>query len=200
MKAEEKKREEHRFDDSPILIPKNSFLEGYIKSHKAIRIECNFNGTIFTNNRVIVDGSSKITGDVICSELVLTGTIIGNIFCVGRVTMNKGAHVVGKIYTSMFTNEQETNLHCVIQIPSPESINKANDILDNLNMENGLSIDPILSQIRELFYESAFARKNNPDSEIVHKFTEQQESLKNKQTFTGSVPREQNPKPASVSA
>jgi hypothetical protein len=88
----------------------------------------------------------------------------------------------------------------VIQIPSPESINKANDILDNLNMENGLSIDPILSQIRELFYESAFARKNNPDSEIVHKFTEQQESLKNKQTFTGSVPREQNPKPASVSA
>ena len=200
MKAEEKKREEHRFDDSPILIPKNSFLEGYIKSHKAIRIECNFNGTIFTNNRVIVDGSSKITGDVICSELVLTGTIIGNIFCVGRVTMNKGAHVVGKIYTSMFTNEQETNLHCVIQIPSPESINKANDILDNLNMENGLSIDPILSQIRELYYESAFARKNNPDSEIVHKFTEQQESLKNKQTFTGSVPREQNPKPASVSA
>ena len=192
MKAKEKKREEHRFDDSPILIPKNSFLEGYIKSHKAIRIECNFNGTIFTNNRVIVDGSSKITGDVICSELVLTGTIIGNIFCVGRVTMNKGAHVVGKIYTSMFTNEQETNLHCVIQIPSPESINKANDILDSLNMENGLSVDPILSQVRELFYESAFARKSNPDNEIINKFTEQQDTLRNnKQTFTAATPKEQ---------
>lgn len=192
MKAEEKKREEHRFDDSPILIPKNSFLEGYIKSHKAIRIECNFNGTIFTNNRVIVDGSSKITGDVICSELVLTGTIIGNIFCVGRVTMNKGAHVVGKIYTSMFTNEQETNLHCVIQIPSPESINKANDILDSLNMENGLSVDPILSQVRELFYESAFARKSNPDNEIINKFTEQQDTLRNnKQTFTAATSKEQ---------
>lgn len=191
MKAEEKKREEHRFDDSPILIPKNSFLEGYIKSHKAIRIECNFNGTIFTNNRVIVDGSSKITGDVVCSELVLTGTIIGNIFCVGRVTMNKGAHVVGKIYTSMFTNEQETNLHCVIQIPSPESINKANDILDSLNMENGLSVDPILSQVRELFYESAFARKSNPDNEIINKFTEQQDTLRNnKQTFTAATPKE----------
>lgn len=191
MKAEEKKREEHRFDDSPILIPKNSFLEGHIKSHKAIRIECNFNGTIFTNNRVIVDGSSKITGDVICSELVLTGTIIGNIFCVGRVTMNKGAHVVGKIYTSMFTNEQETNLHCVIQIPSPESINKANDILDSLNMENGLSVDPILSQVRDLFYESAFARKSNPDNEIINKFTEQQDTQRNsKQTFTAATQKE----------
>lgn len=167
------KPEEKNFDESPILIPKNSFVEGYIKSLKAIRIECNFNGTIFTNNRVIVDGSSKITGDVICSELILTGTIEGNIFCVGRVTLNKGAQVIGKIYTSMFTNEQETNLHCVIQITNQDSISKAVELLDNLNMESGLSVDPILNQFRELFYENAFARKANPDAEIVHKFTEQ---------------------------
>lgn len=174
------KPEEKNFDESPILIPKNSFVEGYIKSHKAIRIECNFNGTIFTNNRVIVDGSSKITGDVICSELILTGTIEGNIFCVGRVTLNKGAQVNGKIYTSMFTNEQETNLHCVIQITNQDSINKAIELLDKLNMDSGLSVDPILNQFRELFYENAFARKTNPDAEIIHKFTEQLPPVKGK--------------------
>ncbi|MCX6307693.1 MAG: polymer-forming cytoskeletal protein [Bacteroidia bacterium] len=174
------KTEEKSFDESPILIPKNSFVEGYIKSLKAIRIECNFNGTIFTNNRVIVDGSSKITGDVICSELILTGTIEGNIFCVGRVTLNKGAQVNGKIYTSMFTNEQETNLHCVIQITNPDSIHKANELLDKLDMESGLSVDPILNQFRELFYENAFARKTNPDTEIIQKFTEQLPSVKTK--------------------
>lgn len=85
MKSEEKFNK-----DSPILIPKNSFLEGYLKSHKAIRIECDFNGTIFTNNMVIIDNLSKITGDVICAELQLSGTIIGNIFCFGRITMNQG--------------------------------------------------------------------------------------------------------------
>ncbi len=169
------KKESYRNDDAPILIPKISFVEGYIKSHKAIRIECNFNGTIFTNNRVIVDSSSQITGDIICSELLLEGTIIGNIFCVGRVSMNKGARVVGKIYTATFTNEQDTNLQCVIQIPNPESISKAKEILENLNMETGLSVDPILTQIRNLFYGSAYARKNNPDTEIINKFTEQQE-------------------------
>lgn len=179
------KQEEKKYDDSSILIPKNSFLEGYIKSHKAIRIECDFNGTIFTNNRVIVDSSSKITGDVICAELILSGTIIGNIFCFGRVTLNQGANVVGKIYTSLFTNEQNTNLDCVIQIPAPEFISEAKQIIENLNMEKGLSVDPILSQVRELFYESAFARKNNPDKEIVHKFTEQQASNKNN-SFTQS--------------
>ena len=175
MNTDSFKKESYRNDDAPILIPKISFVEGYIKSHKAIRIECNFNGTIFTNNRVIVDSSSQITGDIICSELLLEGTIIGNIFCVGRVSMNKGARVVGKIYTATFTNEQDTNLQCVIQIPNPESISKAKEILENLNMETGLSVDPILTQIRNLFYGSAYARKNNPDTEISNKFTEQQE-------------------------
>lgn len=169
------KPEEKFNNDSPILIPKNSFLEGYLKSHKAIRIECDFNGTIFTNNKVIIDSSSKITGDVVCAELQLSGTIIGNIFCFGRITMNQGAHVIGKIYTSMFTNDQQTDLDCVIQIPKSENIEKVKDIISNLNMETGLSVDPILNQVRELFYESAFARKTNPDKEIVNKFTEQQQ-------------------------
>ncbi|MGI5975133.1 MAG: polymer-forming cytoskeletal protein [Paludibacter sp.] len=175
MNGDSSKKENYRNDDSPILIPKISFVEGYIKSHKAIRIECNFNGTIFTNNRMIVDSSSQITGDIICSELLLEGTVIGNIFCVGRVSMNKGARVIGKIYTATFTNEQDTNLQCVIQIPKPESISEAKGILENLNMDTGLSVDPILTQIRDLFYESAYARKNNPDKEIINKFTEQQE-------------------------
>ena len=33
---------------NPILIPSDSYLEGYLKSLKSIRIECNFNGTILT--------------------------------------------------------------------------------------------------------------------------------------------------------
>lgn len=180
------KPEEKTFDESPILIPKNSFVEGYIKSHKAIRIECNFNGTIFTNNRVIIDGSSKITGDIICSDLILTGTVSGNIFCIGRVTLNKGAQVNGKIYTSMFTNEQETNLHCVIQISNQETISKANELLEKLNMESGLSVDPLLTQFRELFYSNAFARKANPDTAIIHKFTEQHDLERMKVTLTSA--------------
>ncbi len=78
----------------------------------------------------------------------------------------------------MFTNDQQTDLDCVIQIPKSENIEKAKEIISNLNMEIGLSVDPILTQVRELFYESAFARKTNPDDEIVNKFTEQQKNLK----------------------
>lgn len=182
MSTDNHKKDSFRNDDAPILIPKISFVEGYIKSHKAIRIECNFNGTIFTNNRVIIDGSSKITGDIICSELLLEGTIEGNVFCVGRVSMNNGARVIGKIYTAAFTNEHNTHLECVIQIPNPEIITKAKDILEVLDMDNGLSVDPILTDIRDLFYDNVYARTTNPDKAIINNFTQQAEVVKKSKT------------------
>ena len=45
--------------EAPILIPKDSYVEGYIKS---IRLECAFHGTILTKNKVIVDKASSVTG------------------------------------------------------------------------------------------------------------------------------------------
>ena len=45
---------------SPIVIPSNSYMEGYLKSHKSIRIECNFKGTILTQKKVIIDDLSTV--------------------------------------------------------------------------------------------------------------------------------------------
>ena len=42
---------------SPILIPSDSYLEGYLKSLKSIRIECNFNGTILTKKFKVFPGN-----------------------------------------------------------------------------------------------------------------------------------------------
>ena len=38
-------------NEAPILIPKDSYVEGYIKSIKSIRLECAFHGTILTKTR-----------------------------------------------------------------------------------------------------------------------------------------------------
>jgi cytoskeletal protein CcmA (bactofilin family) len=47
---------------SPILIPTNSYLEGYLKSHKSLRIECNFKGAILTQKKVIIESTSVVIG------------------------------------------------------------------------------------------------------------------------------------------
>ena len=67
-------------NEAPILIPKVSYVEGYIKSIKSIRLECAFHGTILTKSKVIIDKASIVTGDIICENLMLFGRVKGNVF------------------------------------------------------------------------------------------------------------------------
>ena len=158
---------------SPIVIPSNSYMEGYLKSHKSIRIECNFKGTILTQKKVIIDDSSTVTGDIICEDLILSGIVKGNVFCTGRVEMNPDSVIQGKVYTSTFTNLSETDSDFVIQIPKKSILNEIRKHLDGLKTDVGLSKDELLSTIRNCFYDNVYARKTNPDEKIKFEFTEQ---------------------------
>ena len=160
-------------DGSPILIPSNSYVEGYLKSLKSIRIECNFNGTILSQKKVIIESNSVITGDIICDHLILTGTIKGNVFCTGRVEMNPDSKMIGKVYTSTFTNLSETDSDFVVQIPNVNSLSDIRSILFGMDTDQGLSKDEVLSKIRELFYENVYSNRYHPDSVIENEFTNQ---------------------------
>jgi len=167
-------------NEAPILIPKDSYVEGYIKSVKSIRLECAFHGTILTKNKVIVDKASAFTGDIIFENLMLFGRVKGNVFCTGRVTMNEGSSVEGKIYASAFTSLTETDSNFIVQIPKKSIIEKVRGLLDDVTTEVGLSKDILLSTIRETFYEHVFARKANPNDLISHEFTQQKKVTKPK--------------------
>lgn len=158
---------------SPILIPTDSYLEGYLKSLKSIRVECHFKGTILSQKKVIIDSTSFVTGDVICQDLILSGRIKGNVFCAGRVEMHPDSKIEGKVYTSTFTNKSETDSDFVIQIPRKDILSEIRNHLNSLTTENGLSKDELLSTIRNTFYFNVFAKKMNPDELIKHEFTEQ---------------------------
>ena len=146
-------------EDAPILIPADNYLEGYIKSTKSIRLECNFNGTILSKKKVILDRASFVTGDIICENLILSGRIKGNVFCVGRITMNEGSIIEGKVYTSAITSLTETDSDFVIQIPKKKTLEKIRQYLNEVSTDIGLSKDVILTTIRESFYENSFAHK-----------------------------------------
>ena len=166
--------------EAPILIPKDSYVEGYIKSIKSIRLECAFHGTILTKNKVIVDKASSVTGDIICENLMLFGRVKGNVFCTGRATMNEGTSVEGKIYASAFTSLTETDSNFIVQIPKKSILEKVRGLLNDVTTEVGLSKDILLSTIRETFYEHVFARKTNPDDWISYEFTQQKKIVKAK--------------------
>lgn len=131
-------------------------------------------------NKVIIDEASEVTGDIICENLMLFGHVKGNVFCTGRVTMNEGSSVEGKIYTSSFTSLTETNSSFIVQIPKKSILEKVRGLLNDMTTEVGLSKDILLSTMRETFYEHVFARKTNPNDLISHEFTQQKKIVKPK--------------------
>ena len=153
----------------PILIPEDSILEGFIKTKKSFRIESNFFGTLFSTQKVIIDTNSTVQGDIICSELIVSGIFEGNIFCTGKVEFNGNAKITGKVYTKLFQNEGTCDLNCIIQVPNNEVIQKIQELLMSIDASTKLSTDSTLSKIVELFSKNVYSYIH---SEAVNKIKE----------------------------
>ncbi|MEI7828797.1 MAG: polymer-forming cytoskeletal protein [Prolixibacteraceae bacterium] len=145
-----------RDEGIPILIPEESVLEGFIKTKKSFRIESNFYGTLLSTQKVIIDTNSILSGDVICSELIISGTFSGNIFCTGKIECHGNAKITGKVYTKLFQNEDSCDLNCVIQVPNNEIFQTIKDLLLNIDSVSKLSTDATLGKIKELFLTNVY--------------------------------------------
>lgn len=139
-----------------ILIPEDSVIEGFIKTKKSFKIESDFYGTLLSLEKVIIDVSSKVKGDIICSELLISGTFEGNIFCTGQLSVIGDSQIKGQVFTKLFQNEENCDLNCFIQIPNNSVINAINDILINIDSSTKLSTDKNLKRIIQLFKENVY--------------------------------------------
>jgi cytoskeletal protein CcmA (bactofilin family) len=146
-----------RDEGIPILIPEESILEGFIKTKKSFKIESNFYGTLLSTQKVIIDMNSTVHGDIICSELIISGTFEGNIFCTGKIECNGNAKITGKVYTKLFQNEDSCDLNCIIQVPNNEIFHSIRDLLQNIDAVTKLSTDSTLDKIRELFVKNVYS-------------------------------------------
>lgn len=158
-------KENVKNNDAPILIPVDSFVEGYLKSIKSIRLECNFNGTILTKKKDIIDKASIVKGDVICEEMILFGQLNGNVFFTGRITMHEGSTLNGKVYASTFTSLSETNSDYIVQVPKKAVLEKVRNHLNEVTIEVGLSKDVLLTTLRQCFYDNVYSKKKK----VYHK-------------------------------
>jgi cytoskeletal protein CcmA (bactofilin family) len=146
-----------RDEGIPILIPEESVLEGFIKTRKSFKTESDFYGTLLSTQKVIIDVNSTIKGDIVCSELIISGTFEGNIFCTGKTECIGNAKITGKVYTKLFQNEDSCNLNCLIQVPNKEIFEPIKDLLQNIDKVTKLSMDSTLDKIKELFIKNVYS-------------------------------------------
>jgi len=143
--------------NNPILIPEDCVLEGFIKTKKSFKIESEFYGILLSTEKVIVDKSAKVIGDIVCSELVISGTFEGNIFCTGKLSVLGSAKIKGQVFTELFQNEENCDLNCFIQIPNNTVLNTIKDILSGIDSTTKLSGDKDLKKITQLFNENVYS-------------------------------------------
>ena len=148
-----------------IKLPPELFIEGNFKTYHSINIESKFNGVLLSKNKVTIEPGSIFEGDIICSNLDLSGKIIGNIFCTGKVHAKQNSEVIGNIYTCRFENDETTDLQCLITVPKTIIVNKIKTILNEIDLNKKLSTDDSLPKIIEWFKKNQLSTEEKNEIE-----------------------------------
>lgn len=117
---------------APIIIPENSFIDGTFSSTRSIRIEGGFKGLLYSKEKIIIDDDAIIQGNIVASEVVISGNVLGNIYCFGKVHVKNGGRIEGNIFTNRFQNEEGSDLSSNITILNNDTINNLELINNNI--------------------------------------------------------------------
>jgi len=162
-----------------IKLPSELFIEGNFKTYHSINIESKFNGVLLSKNKVTIEPDSVFEGDIICSNLDLSGKIKGNIFCTGKVLAKQNCEVIGNIYTCRFENDETTDLECLITVPKTVIVNKIKTILNEIDLNKKLSTDDSLPKIIEWFKKNQLSTEEKNEIESSLKILETANDAKN---------------------
>jgi cytoskeletal protein CcmA (bactofilin family) len=72
-------------------------IEGSLRFSGLLNIDGRLTGAIVAKGMLVTGTNARIVGDIFVENLILSGTVIGNIYATGEVHLNHTAHVSGNI-------------------------------------------------------------------------------------------------------
>ena len=87
------------------IIALGTKLEGTISLESDIRIEGEINGNINASSKVIVGQTGVVTGNIVCDNIDIMGTVVGDIFADSLLSLKSTANVRGNLNTSVLAIE-----------------------------------------------------------------------------------------------
>ncbi len=93
------KDESTRPDREPIenVFGRSAFVRGELSAEGAFRIDGTIEGTVASRAEVVIGESGVVRGDVVGSDVVVAGQIIGNVRCSGHLEILAKGKVEGDI-------------------------------------------------------------------------------------------------------
>ncbi len=93
-------------DEINAFLGAGTVYEGKLSFKGSVRIDGVFTGQINSEGTLIVGKDALITGEVRVGELMLTGKIVGDVYCTGVVMVYKGGNAEGVVNTPSLVMEE----------------------------------------------------------------------------------------------
>jgi cytoskeletal protein CcmA (bactofilin family) len=87
------------------LIGTGTMIEGNIVSNGDIRIDGSLKGNLSTKGKVIVGDTGKISGEVICKNFEVEGSVDGKVMVTELLSLRAKSKILGDISTSKLAIE-----------------------------------------------------------------------------------------------
>jgi len=144
---------------SQIIIPDNTFLDGCISTSKSIRIEGKLKGVLYSKEKITIDDEAEIEADIVGNDVVISGSVLGNIYCLGKVIVKSGGKIIGNIFTSRFQNDEGSDLSSNISIINNTILQELILINDQIEIAANLNQTSSFKKLIELFDPSSSKKK-----------------------------------------
>jgi cytoskeletal protein CcmA (bactofilin family) len=104
------------------VIGKSVVLRGEISGKEDLYLDCDIEGTItLPENRLTLGPDARIVANVMVADLIVLGSLTGNIVASGRVELRQSAVVTGDIIAGRLSIEESAVLKGRVELKSRDA-------------------------------------------------------------------------------
>jgi cytoskeletal protein CcmA (bactofilin family) len=100
-------------------------IKGEIYSNEELHLDGQVEGRLETRNRLTIGPKGKADASITAAEVVVSGSIRGNVDAAERIVLHKGANLVGDVKTAGIVIEDGAYFKGGIDIARPETAQAA---------------------------------------------------------------------------
>jgi cytoskeletal protein CcmA (bactofilin family) len=100
-------------------------IKGDIISDEEVQVDGQVEGRLETRNRLTIGPKGKADASITAAEVVVSGSIKGNVDAAERIVLHKGANLVGDVKTAGIVIEDGAYFKGGIDIAKPEAAQAA---------------------------------------------------------------------------
>jgi cytoskeletal protein CcmA (bactofilin family) len=111
-----------RPSNAPTVIGESMRIKGSVVSSEALNLNGELEGSLELKSSLTIGPNGKVNANVKATEIIVSGTVKGNMEASERIVLRKGAHLVGDVKTAGIVIEDGAFFKGGIDIAQPKAL------------------------------------------------------------------------------